>query len=260
MSLIVVPDLSALASEAARIIVETGQEAVRHRGRYMLAISGGATPPHIFRELTSNRFREELEWSMTHVFWTDERCVPPTDPESNYGMARDNLLNHIPVMRTSRLRGELEDNRQAAREYERQLRSAFGLQGADLPSFDLVLLGIGSDGHVASLFPGSPSLSVTDRLAIESHSSDLITDRISLTLPVLNNARRCLFVVSGDRKRAILRRILHAQGPDATVPATLIRPRQGELIWVIDEAASGGRELWNQPTSLGAGEWRQRHG
>lgn len=235
--IIVVPDMAALAARAAEIIVETGQEATTSRGHYMLALSGGATPVPVFQELVSRRLRDELDWSRVHVFWTDERCVPPDHPDSNYGLAREMLLQHLPVRNIYRLAGEAADPSEAARDYQQTLLKTFGLSGGELPRFDLMLLGIVTDGHIASLFPGSDAVKERKALVVKPFVPHLSCHRISLTLSVLNHSRCCLFIVSGERKRPILRRVLRATAGDETLPARLVRPQDGKVIWVVDRAA-----------------------
>jgi len=240
--IIVVLDKAALAARAAEVIIEAGQEATASRGRYMLALSGGATPVPVFQELASRRLRNELDWSRVHTFWTDERCVSPDHHDSNYGLAREMLLQHVPVRHIYRLAGEAANPSEAARDYQRIILEAFGLSGGELPRFDLMLLGIGTDGHVASLFPGSDAVKERKALVVTPFVPHLSCHRISLTLPVLNHTRCCLFIASGERKRPILRRVLRATAGDETLPASLVRPQDGKVIWVVDQAVYGSVE------------------
>lgn len=238
--IIVVPDLDALSLRAAELILQAGQDAIEQRGRYMLALSGGRTPRPIFRRLALPPLRDNLDWSRVHVFWTDERCVPPDHPDSNYRLAWDELLSHVPVEHVYRMRGEAEEPAEAVREYERKLRQAFGVRDSEPPHFDLILLGLGEDGHVASLFPGSPALSEQERLVVVPYVSQLDSYRLSLTFPVLNNARCCLFVVSGEHKRWALGQVWQREDQGGMLPVKAVCLKEGKLVWLVDEVAGGG--------------------
>jgi 6-phosphogluconolactonase len=206
-------------------------------GRFAVALAGGSTAraPYALLADPGAPWREALPWATTHVFFGDERAVPPGHRESNYGMVRDALLAHVPIPASNvhRIRGE-EDPEAAAREYEDELRAFFG------PSlrFDLVLLGMGADGHTASLFPGSGALDEATRLVVAPFVPAVNATRITLTLPALAAAARVVFLVSGASKAPALARVLAGgSGPEA-LPAARVRPRQGTVLWLVDRAAA----------------------
>jgi 6-phosphogluconolactonase len=232
----VVATPAALAEEAAERVVTIAAEAIGARGRFTMALAGGATPRGLYTRLAAEPFRSRLDWGRTWVFQGDERCVPPTDPESNYLMAYQSLLSHVPVPsgQIFRMRGEENDSGLAAAEYETDLTTTF--EPAPV-RFDLILLGIGVDGHIASLFPGSPALGEKDRLvtAVEVRAA-AVPRRITLTVPVLNAARHVLFLVAGSEK---VRPVTDAlRNPASTLPAARVRPTDGTLHWLVDRAAA----------------------
>lgn len=235
-------DSAALVRCAASTLVSQCEEAIRHRGAFKIALSGGQTPLELFEALASNDWRNHFDWSRMHFFWIDERCVPPDHPASNFGMAHRTLLAHVPAGRVFRIRGELEPT-QAAEEYAAILQTELG-KGDDAPSkltFDCVLLGMGTDGHTASLFPGAPQLEEKRHSVISAlrHDGDVVLPehhRVTLTLPVLNAARCCLVVVAGAKKREALHRALTFFSPPE-LPIQRIRPSEGEVIWMVDKAA-----------------------
>jgi 6-phosphogluconolactonase len=244
----VVPDANALARVAAVEVARRSAEAIAARGRFMVALSGGSTPRRVYALLADPResFRDRIDWTRTHVFFGDERHVPPEDADSNYGMARDALLSRVPLPpeHVHRIRGEETDAEVAARDYEAELRSAFGVAPGELPRFDLVLLGLGADGHTASLFPGSAALEQRSRLVVAPHVERLGAHRITLTLPVLDAARAVAFVVSGADKAERVADVL--EGPGATLPAGRVRPAGGDLVWLLDAPAA---RLLRDPTA-----------
>lgn len=231
-SLRVLPDAGALAQTAADEVLRAAQAA---NDRFTLALSGGSTPKHLYQRLAAADFAARLDWPRVHLFWGDERCVPPDDPASNYRLARETLLDHlsIPSVNIHRIPGEQEPAQAAAR-YDRRLRDFFG----GLPRFDLILLGLGDDGHIASLFPHTPALQERHRYAVHSTAPVPPIHRVTLTLPVINAAARVLFLVSGAGKAAILRRVLEGEATADDLPAQLIRPARGEVIWLVDESAA----------------------
>jgi 6-phosphogluconolactonase len=233
------PTPDAAAEAAAREFLRLAARHVETDGRFNVALSGGSTPTRLYAILAREPYAEEVPWERVHVFWGDERSVAPDHPESNYGAARDALLAHVPLPAANvhRIRGEL-DPEEAAHGYERELRSHFGLEerSFEAPRFDLVLLGMGSDGHTASLFPDSDALAETRRLAVASWIEKLKAERITLTRPVFDGAALILFLVTGEEKAEIMRAVL--EGPPGRYPAQLIHPASGELRWIIDHAAS----------------------
>ena len=239
LSLHIHKDPDAMAERAAHIIADKCDEAISERGSFKIAISGGNTPIPLFRLLTRKDWVSALPWDKISVFWADERCVSPDDEGSNYGMARRELLNYVPCTSFYRMRGDLEPEK-AAHDYEATLRQEFNLRENEIPRFDMILLGMGDDGHTASIFPNSPALYVRDRLVIDQYVPERKADRLTMTLPVFNNARCCMFLVTGQEKHAVLSRALDLLDKPE-LPAQLVRPAVGDLIWVVDEAAATGK-------------------
>lgn len=240
-------DAAALSHAAALYFTEAATQAAGELGRFAVALSGGSTPKALFSLLAGDEFRGRIPWAQAHFFFGDERCVPPDDPQSNYRMAREALLSRAPVPAANvhRMAGEDPDPQRAARRYEEELRAFFG-QG--LPRFDLVLQGLGEEGHTASLFPGSPVLEESERLVAAPYIDKLHAYRLTLTLPVLNAAARVAFLVEGKNKRAILAQVLYGAATPP-LPAQRVRPREGTLLWFVDEEAGADlpREASAQP-------------
>lgn len=229
---------------AAEEVVRAANEAVAQRGRFTIALSGGSTPRNLNTLLATNA-RTSLLWDRMFFFWGDERHVPPTDPESNYRMAEETLLSKIPVAPANvfRIPAENPDAAAAADAYEQTLRKFFGLQPGEFPRFDLILLGMGPDGHTASLFPGTAALQEKSRLVVANWVEKFKTSRITLTLPVLNAARSVTFLVSGTDKAAALQAVLQSNAPGDQYPAKLVQPTDGKLIWLVDRAAASELKL-----------------
>jgi 6-phosphogluconolactonase len=219
-----------LAHEAARDLAETAEVAVAERGRFAVALAGGSTPEATYRELARD-YADRPFWRDTHVFFGDERTVPPESEDSNYHMAREALLDHVEVAAVYRMKGELTPE-MAAAEYERDLQGFFGAE----PIFDLVLLGIGGDGHTASLFPHTPALAVRDRWVAANPVQQLDTDRLTLTVPALNAARAVWFLVAGEGKARAVAEILAGSAGSLDYPSKLVRP-DGGAVWRLDRAA-----------------------
>lgn len=239
----------ALSRAAAERFVRSTTAAVRARGRCSVALSGGSTPRSVYRVLAYEPYRSQVRWDQIEFFWGDERHVPEDHAESNYRMAAETLLSRVPVHpeHIYRVHAEIADAARAAQEYEDEIRVSFG-GGDTTPRFDLVLLGLGTDGHTASLFPGTPALAERRRLCVENWVSALNTHRITMTLPVFNAAREVVFIVSGVEKAPIVREVLPDRAtPGAEVthasplPAQLIQPEDGDVWWMLDRAAAGGR-------------------
>ena len=219
-----------LARAAAQTFAEEATGSTREGGRFAVALAGGSTPKALY-ELLATGYRDKLDWSRIHVFFGDERCVPPDHKDSNYRMAYEALLSHVPVGSIHRMRGEL-DPREAATLYEEELAEFFG----GSPRFDLILLGIGEDGHTASLFPGTPALDVTDHFVVENPVEKLDTVRLTLTVPALNEAKRIIFLVAGEGKAEALEEILKGDANPHEYPAKLVR-LEGGTAWMVDRAA-----------------------
>lgn len=228
-----------LFGAAAEEVVRTVNEAVSERGRFTIALSGGSTPKSLYNLLASNA-RSTLPWEQMFFFWGDERHVPPTHPDSNYQMANEAMLSKVPVPPGNiyRMATENPDAAAAADAYEKVLRKFFQLGPDGVPRFDLILLGLGPDGHTASLFPGTAALQEKSRLVVANWVDKLKAYRLSLTLPVLNDARCVTFLVSGTDKAAVLKSVLEENVPGEQYPAKLVRPEDGKLIWLIDRGAA----------------------
>jgi 6-phosphogluconolactonase len=228
-----------LFEAAAEEVLRAAKEAVEQRGRFTIALPGGSTPKSLFNLLATNA-RTVMPWDRTFFFWGDERHVPPTDPDSNYRMAEESMLSKIPVAAGNvfRIPAENPDAAAAAEAYEQTLRKFFQPEPGQVPVFDLILLGMGPDGHTASLFPGSVGLHEKTRLVIANWVDKLKASRLTLTLPVLNAARCVAFLVSGTDKAAMLKTVLEENVPPEQYPSRLIRPSNGKLIWLVDRAAA----------------------
>jgi len=235
------PDLAALARHAVQYLVEMASEAVEAQGRARIAISGGTTPKAAFELLADHGqpWRNRMPWHALDIYWVDERCVPPDDAESNYCMTREALLNHVPLRaeQIHRILGELDPEAAAVR-YESDLRSSFRLDAPEIPRFDLVALGLGDDGHAASLFPRTQALHETTRLVTANHVPQRDTWRVTLTWPVINRARSVFFLVSGQQKSSILRDVLTGPLDPDRLPSQLIWPSSGILTLILDKAAA----------------------
>jgi len=224
---------------AAEEVVRAATEAVAQRGQFTIALSGGSTPKNLFNLLATNA-RTVFPWDRTYFFWSDERHVPPTDPESNYRMAEEIMLSKIPVNAGNvfRIAAESPDAAAVAEAYEQTLRKFFQLQPGQVPVFDLILLGVGPDGHTASLFPNTAGLQEKTHLVIANWVDKLKANRLTMTLPVLNSAREMSFLASGTDKAQVLRTVLEEDAPPEQYPAKLVHPSNGRLIWFVDRAAA----------------------
>jgi 6-phosphogluconolactonase len=224
-----------LARKAAESFLEVGNQAIRENGRFSVALSGGSTPKAAYQLLRSPEFSAKIEWSSVHIFWGDERCVPPDHPDSNYRMTKATLLDHVPIPETNihRMRGELEPQ-EAAAANEKDLKQFFG----DSPHFDLILLGMGIDGHTASLFPGTAAIHEENRWAAAHYVDKLSSWRITLTPAIINRAKSIIFLISGESKAQPLQRVLHGRFQPNLLPSQIIAPNNGTLTWLIDEAAA----------------------
>jgi 6-phosphogluconolactonase len=237
----IVADAGALCQVGAAEFARQAGEAVRVKGSFTVALSGGSTPKGLYGLLaTDPALRAQVPWDKTHVFWGDERHVPPTDAESNYRMANEAMLAKVPIppANVHRITSENPDAGQAADDYEQTLRAFFPGEGQP-PRFDLVFLGLGPEGHTASLFPGTKALHEEKRLVVSNWVGKFYTDRITMTPPVLNNAACLIFLVSGDDKALVLKAVLEGRYEPEQLPAQLIQPKQGRLLWLVDRAAAG---------------------
>lgn len=242
----VLPDAQHLADAVAHRFVSAANAAIETRGRFVAALSGGSTPRSVYELLAAGPFAGSVDWPRVHILWGDERCVPPEHESSNYRMAREALLDRVPVPSANvhRIRGE-DDPVEAARAYERVLReilrTPMGPPRAD-PGFrlDLVLLGLGNDGHTASLLPGSASLRETSRWVVAEYVPAVAMWRVTMTAIVINAAAEVAFVVAGDAKAAIVQKVYEGPVQPDQLPAQLITPAGGRLSWFLDAAAAAG--------------------
>lgn len=233
-------DLDELARGAAEEIAKSAEEAIAARGRFTIAVSGGNTPKPAYRLLGQEPWLGRIDWDRVDVFWGDDRHVEPTHPESNFRMVMDTMLSRLPIpfANVYRMRTEMPDAKRVASDYERTLHDDFDLEGAELPRFDLVLMGLGADGHTASLFPGSEAVHERRRLVVAPWVKQLSAWRITLTPPVFNNAALALFLVSGEEKAEALKAVLEGDFEPDRVPAQIVRPEDGRLVWLVDRAAA----------------------
>ena len=234
MNLLVYETPKELEEAAARDFVSKAEAAIGERGRFAVALAGGSTPRTTY-EILARHHAEEVDWSKVHVFFGDERSVHPEHEASNYRMARETLLAHIRVGSVHRMRCELPPT-EAATDYEEQLREFFG-PSEEPPRFDLILLGLGEDGHTASLFPETSALDVTERWVVANPVLKLETSRLTLTIPVINAARAVNFLVAGEDKAEALKEVLEGEADPHGYPAKFIRP-EGELACMADRAAA----------------------
>jgi 6-phosphogluconolactonase len=236
----ILKDAPGLMRAAADEVLRAAEEAVAERGRFSIALAGGTTPRGIYQLLAADHLAgRPMPWANTHWFFGDERNVPPSHPDSNFRMAWESLFGRVPVPRAHiyRMAGE-RSARAAAAAYEHDLRQHF-LPAPDAPPrFDLILLGMGTDGHTASLFPGTPALRESHCWVAHNPVPQLETERITLTFPVLNAAREVLFVVAGADKAATVRRVLSPSAGEEPLPAACVQPGEGRLLWHLDAAAA----------------------
>ena len=231
-------NMEMLSREAAEIFVEQASRGIEERGQFLVALNGGSTTTRLF-ELLASDFRDQVDWSKAHIFWGDERLVPADDPESSYGQARNLFLSHVPIPEDNihPVQGGLQPA-EAARDYATTLKK-FAAPSLEFARFDLVYLGMGEDGHTASLFPGS-SLEVTEPvMAVTAQYQNRPAQRVTLTPHVFNSARLIAFMVTGEKKARTLAEVLSEHYNPELYPAQRIEPRNGKVIWLVDEDAAG---------------------
>jgi 6-phosphogluconolactonase len=236
------PDPAALARRAAQYFLEMTTEAVQAQGRARIAISGGSTPKATFALLAdaNELWRNHMPWDCLDLYWVDERCVPPGHADSNYRMTREAMLDQVPLRpeQIHRIEGELDPDAAAAR-YESELRNGFRLEGAESPRFDLIALGMGPDGHTASLFPHTAAIHELSRLAVANHVPQQKDSwRVTLTWPVINHASSVFFLIAGADKAAVLKEVLTGPRDPERLPSQLIWPSSGILTLILDKAAA----------------------
>ena len=232
-------DSTDLSERAAEEFVRLARQAIQLAGRFTVALSGGSTPKALYTLLAAPGFAQRISWNRTHLFWGDERCVPPDHSESNYRMVEETLISkiQIPHENVHRMAGE-KTPQIAALEYEAELKGFFELADGALPRIDLILLGLGDDGHTASLFPGSEALNDTEHLVATAYVEKQQSQRLTLTLPVLNAGKEVVFLVAGANKAAIVKELLGGMASATNYPAARIQPREGKLICMITADAA----------------------
>jgi len=236
----ILPDVAAIAGRAAEHFVQIAAAAVAGHGRFSVALAGGSTPKPLYHSLVEDpALRNRLPWDKMGVFFGDERHVGPGHPESNFQMASDTFLSKAPIKpeQVKRIKGEYEDTDKAAREYEQDIREYFRLRDGEFPRFDLILLGMGNDGHTLSLFPGTKALHESQRVVTRNWVGKFFTDRITLTAPAANNASAVMFMIAGADKAPALKAVLEGPCEPDQLPSQMIRPLNGKLFWLVDRSA-----------------------
>ena len=238
MRIVIYPDMDTFSREAAGYIVRIANESIVTRGRFNIALSGGTTPRKAYGLLGSEPYRSQVDWALVDIFWADERCVPPESPDSNYYMAQEVLLGNIPIPanQVHRMPADQPDRNAASQAYTLEMQHTFGTNG--IPQFDLIQLGMGPEGHTASLFPHQASLHEQQRLVMPVSVPKPPPDRLTFTPPLLNAARNVLFLVTGSDKADALHAVLEGPYQPDEYPAQIVRPPNGEVIWMLDTAAA----------------------
>ena len=237
--------LEELSQAAADEVCAVSKAAIQARGRFTWTLAGGSTPRRLYELLAQPPHSGQIDWPRVEIFFGDERGVPPDQPESNYRLARESLLDHVPLSPSCihRIHGESPDLPAEARRYQDKMAAVFGIPSAQQPpALDLIILGLGVDGHTASLFPGQPALEETQRWFAASDSPQPPFRRITATVPLINAARNVIFLVSGADKAAALHQVLDGPRDPSRFPAQLVTPA-GRLVWLVDEAAAAGRNI-----------------
>lgn len=227
-------DLSELNILAAENFISIGNQAIETNGRFTISLAGGSTPKSLYQLLASDAYKNRIDWTHIFFFFGDERNVLPTDEESNFRMATENLLKPLQIAEENIFRWQTE-SKNAAENYEQTIKEFFDLPEAEFPRFDLILLGMGDDGHTASLFPFTEALTETSRIAVENRVEKLNTNRLTFTFPTINNASNIIFLVSGASKAEVLREVLEGKFRGEKLPSQNVKPTNGELFWLIDK-------------------------
>lgn len=238
MQISIYPDLDTLSQQAAQYIARLASQSIVTHGRFTIALSGGSTPKKLYSLLGSEPYCSQINWAQVEIFWGDERCVPPDDPESNYAMAQQVLLSKIPIPANQihRMPADQSDRGAASQAYTQEMQRTFGTDR--IPAFDLIQLGMGPEGHTASLFPHQPSLHEQQRLVMPVSVPKPPPDRLTFTPPLLNAARNILFLVTGREKADAVHAVLEGDYNPAEYPAQIVRPTQGEVTWMLDTQAA----------------------
>ena len=238
--MVVCPDSEALNLTAAGYLAEVAREAIAARGRFAIALAGGSTPKPLYELLASSPWRTQIDWARVHVFWGDERLVPPDHADSNYRMVNTALLSKVPINATHvhRVPTELGDPDAVAAAYEKTILQDFNAGVGEIPRFDVSVLGLGANGHTASLFPNTSSLAEKQKLVMAEFIQELDQFRVTMTLPLINHSRNIVFLVSGAGKASVVKEVLSGPNDPRRLPAQLIRPDDGTLAWMLDKAAA----------------------
>jgi 6-phosphogluconolactonase len=234
-------DAEEVSRAAAVEFSQLAQQSIGKRGRFHVALAGGSTPRRLYELMADPPLRERVEWSRVEFFWGDERCVPPDHKDSNFAMAREALLRRIPVPESQihRIQAEKSDRDSVAREYQSEIARVFAVAAdAAPPTFDLILLGMGPDGHTASLFPGTIALAETARWIVSNYVDKISSYRLTMTVAILNQADSVIFLVAGADKAGTLAEVLEGPVDPIRLPAQFIRPATGQLLWLVDAAAA----------------------
>jgi 6-phosphogluconolactonase len=236
----ILPDGAAIAKRAAQEFVQAAADAVRAHGSFNVALAGGSTPKALYGLLANDpTLRSRVPWDRMHLFFGDERHVPPDHADSNFRMATESMISKSPLKpeQVTRIRGEYPDTDQAALEYEEALREYLKLKAGEYPRFDLLFAGMGNEGHTLSLFPGTKALHADGRIAVRNWVGKLYTERITLTAPAASNAVRIIFMVTGADKALALKAVLEGPYEPEQLPAQLLQPQNGKLLWLVDRVA-----------------------
>ena len=239
MQVVIYPDTNTLSHEAAQYIVRLANEAIVSHGRFSIALSGGSTPRVLYGLLGDEPYRSQIAWSQVEFFWSDERCVPPDSSDSNYQLAQEVLLSKVPIPASQihRMPADKSDRDAASLEYTQEMQRVFGTDR--IPSFDLLQLGMGPEGHTASLFPHQPSLQEQQRLVMPVNVPKPPPPRLTFTPPLLNAAKHVLFLVTGADKAEAVQAVLEGGYQPEEYPAQIVRPPHGDVTWMLDTAAAG---------------------
>jgi 6-phosphogluconolactonase len=236
----ILADGAAIAKRAAQVFVQAAADAVRTKGSFNVALAGGSTPKALYSLLVNDpALRPQVPWDKTHLFFGDERHVPPDHADSNFRMATEAMISKLSLKpeQVTRIKGEYPEADQAALEYEKSLRDYFHLKSAEYPRFDLLLAGMGNEGHALSLFPGTKALHADGRIAVRNWVGKLCADRITLTAPAASNSAEIIFMVTGADKACALKAVLEGPFEPEQLPAQLLQPKNGKLLWLVDAAA-----------------------
>ena len=237
----ILPDAAAIARRAAEKIIEAAAVAIKERGGFTISLAGGSTPKALYSLLaTDPAFKSQMPWDKTQFFFGDERHVPPDNSDSNYRMAHESMLSKVPLKpeQVIRIKAEYENSEKAAEEYQQALRTWFQRSNQQLPRFDVLLLGMGDEGHTLSLFPGTKALHDNGRWVMSNWIGKLFTDRVTITAPVANNSALAIFMVTKADKALALKGVLEGPYEPEQLPSQLIQPKNGKLLWLVDPTAA----------------------